>query len=39
MVTSFSSAYLCQLFNESEEEVENDGGLQTYNIRDMYGDR
>ena len=37
MVTSFSSACLfCQLSNESEEEVENDGGLQTYNTRDMY---
>ena len=40
MVTSFSSACLfSQLSDESEEEVENDGALQTYNTRDMYGDR
>ena len=41
MVTSFSSACLfSQLSDESEEEVvEDDGALQTYNTRDMYGDR
>ena len=40
MVTSFSSACLfSQLSDESEEEVEDDGVLQTYNTRDMYGDR
>ena len=40
MVTSFSSACLFSpLSDESEEEVEDDGALQTYNTRDMYGDR
>ena len=40
MVTSFSSACLfSQLSDESEEEVEDDGALQTYNTRDMYEDR
>ena len=38
-MTSFSSACLfSRLSEESEEEVEDDGALQTYNTRDMYGD-
>ena len=35
----FQCLSFSQLSDESEEEVEDDGALQTYNTRDMYGDR